>query len=173
LKYRCVKHGNAIAELRSTCCELRSEWAKHGIAIVELRSTRCESRSEWAKHGIAIVELRSTRCESRSEWAKHGNAIAELRSTRCESNNVEHECAKYGVSCEEAAIAFDDGLSVTLPASPQSVGEIRPVRIGVPKFGKLLAIAHTDQGEKYELSAPATPFVRNGGFMSREVNTKS
>jgi uncharacterized protein len=54
---------------------------------------------------------------------------------------------KHGISFEEAATVFNDSLSVTFPDPDHSIGESRYVIIGISKFGQLLIVAHTDQGE--------------------------
>ena len=58
---------------------------------------------------------------------------------------------KHGISFQEAATVFNDNLSVTFPDLAHSIAESRYVIIGVSRFGQLLAIAHTERGEKVRI----------------------
>jgi len=58
---------------------------------------------------------------------------------------------KHGVSFQEAATVFNDSLSVTFPDPDHSIGESRYIIIGISRFGQLLVVAHTDQGEKVRI----------------------
>ncbi len=58
---------------------------------------------------------------------------------------------KHGVSFPDAATVFNDQLSVTFPDPQHSVGESRYVIIGISRYGQLLIVAHTDQGEKVRI----------------------
>jgi len=58
---------------------------------------------------------------------------------------------KHGVSFQEAATVFYDSLSVTFPDPDHSIGESRYIIIGISRFGQLLVVAHTDQGEKVRI----------------------
>jgi uncharacterized protein len=55
--------------------------------------------------------------------------------------------AKHGVSFEEAATAFGDPLSQTYPDPAHSVTEERFIIIGSSEEGRILVVAHTDDGE--------------------------
>ena len=55
--------------------------------------------------------------------------------------------AKHGVSFEEAATAFGDPLSHTFPDPDHSMDEQRFVMIGMSEQGRILVVAHTDDGE--------------------------
>ena len=52
--------------------------------------------------------------------------------------------AKHGVDFEDAATAFDDPLSITVPDADHAQREERFLLIGQSKAGRLLAIAHTE-----------------------------
>jgi uncharacterized protein len=54
---------------------------------------------------------------------------------------------KHDISFEEAATVFNDSLSITFPDPDHSIGQSRYVMIGVSRFGQLLIVAHSDQGE--------------------------
>jgi uncharacterized DUF497 family protein len=58
---------------------------------------------------------------------------------------------KHGISFEEAATVFNDSLSVTFPDPDHSIGESRYVIMGVPRFGQLLIVSHTDRGAKVRI----------------------
>ena len=54
---------------------------------------------------------------------------------------------KHGVSFEEAATVFADPLSLTGADPDHSVGEHRWVTFGESVRGRLLTVAHTDEGD--------------------------
>jgi uncharacterized DUF497 family protein len=55
--------------------------------------------------------------------------------------------AKHGVSFEEATTVFGDPLSDTFPDSDHSLEERRFVIIVSAESGKILVVAHMDDGE--------------------------
>jgi uncharacterized protein len=65
---------------------------------------------------------------------------------------------KHGVDFEEAASAFDDPLSITIPDPDHSLGEERFLLVGQSKAGRLLVVAHTERGNEIRLinARPAT-----------------
>lgn len=58
---------------------------------------------------------------------------------------------KHGISFEEAVGVFGDPLSDTFPDPDHSVEEYRFVIIGSSESGKILVVAHTDDGELVRL----------------------
>ena len=54
----------------------------------------------------------------------------------------------HGVSFEEAASAFADLGSITVPDPEHSEGENRFYLLGMSNRGRLLVVCHTDRGEK-------------------------
>lgn len=54
---------------------------------------------------------------------------------------------KHGVSFEEAATVFGDPISLTGADPDHSVGEHRWITFGESVRGRLLAVAHTDEGD--------------------------
>ena len=54
---------------------------------------------------------------------------------------------KHGTSFEEAASVFGDPLSNTFPDQDHSVEEERFVIVGLSDQGRILVVAHTDDGE--------------------------
>jgi uncharacterized DUF497 family protein len=54
---------------------------------------------------------------------------------------------KRGISFGEAATVFDDPLSDTFPDPDHSLEEHRFIIIGSSESGKILVVAHTDDGE--------------------------
>ena len=65
---------------------------------------------------------------------------------------------KHGVDFEEAATAFGDPLSITIPDPDHSAGEERRLLIGEGRAGRLLVVAHTERGDEIRLitARPAT-----------------
>ena len=54
---------------------------------------------------------------------------------------------KHDISFEEAATVFGDPLSDTFPDRAHSLEEQRFIIIGASESGKILVVAHTDDGE--------------------------
>ena len=52
---------------------------------------------------------------------------------------------KHGISFEEAASAFEDWESITVPDPEHSEGEARFYLIGMSNRGKLVVVCHTDR----------------------------
>lgn len=69
---------------------------------------------------------------------------------------------KHGISFEEAATVFDDPLSDTFPDPDHSLEEHRFIIIGSAESGKILVVAHTDDGELVRMitAREATPGER-------------
>jgi uncharacterized protein len=63
------------------------------------------------------------------------------------SSNV----TKHGVSFEEAATVFGDPLSSTYPDPEHSLAEERFIIIGQSEQGRIIVVAHTDDGETVRL----------------------
>ena len=51
---------------------------------------------------------------------------------------------KHGVSFPEAATAFGDPLSITVPDPDRSQGEARFVLVGLTYLGRLVVVAHAE-----------------------------
>jgi uncharacterized DUF497 family protein len=68
--------------------------------------------------------------------------IFEWDKRKAESNRQKH-----GVSFEEAATAFGDTLSITIPDPAHSEGEIRFLLIGLTTSGRVVVVAHTERGD--------------------------
>jgi uncharacterized protein len=58
---------------------------------------------------------------------------------------------KHGVTFEEAASAFADFLSVTIPDPDHSVGEARFLLIGLTNRHRLVVVAHTHRDDDIRL----------------------
>jgi uncharacterized DUF497 family protein len=66
---------------------------------------------------------------------------------------------KHGVSFTEAATAFGDPLSITIPDPDHSLDEDRFLLVGEFKKGRLLVVAHTEQSDTIRIinARPVTP----------------
>ena len=64
---------------------------------------------------------------------------------------AEQNFKKHGVTFEEAATVFSDGLSLTIVDPIHSEKEERYVTIGKSLTGKLLVVVHTDRGENIRI----------------------
>ena len=54
---------------------------------------------------------------------------------------------KHGISFEEAATVFGDLLSNNFPDPDHSIDEQRFIIIGASEQGRIIVVAHTDDGE--------------------------
>jgi uncharacterized DUF497 family protein len=64
-----------------------------------------------------------------------------------DENKAASNFNKHGVSFVEAVTVFGDPLSDTLPDPDHSLEERRFIIIGSSESGKILVVAHTDDGE--------------------------
>jgi uncharacterized DUF497 family protein len=64
-----------------------------------------------------------------------------------DENKAAGNLAKHGVSFEEAATVFGDLLSDTFDDPDHSAAERRFVIIGMSERGRMLMVAHMDDGE--------------------------
>ena len=64
-----------------------------------------------------------------------------------DENKAAGNLLKHGVSFEEATTVFGDVLSDTFPDPDHSLEEDRFVIIGSSERGKILVVAHTDDGD--------------------------
>jgi uncharacterized DUF497 family protein len=70
--------------------------------------------------------------------------------------------AKHGISFREAATVFRDPLSATGADPDHSIGEERFITFGVSTSGRLLVVAHTEDGDTIRIitARPATAAER-------------
>ena len=68
--------------------------------------------------------------------------------------------AKHGVSFEEAATVFGDPLSDTFDDPDHSAEERRFLIIGKSVLGRMLIVAHTDDGEVVRIISAREPTRR-------------
>lgn len=74
-----------------------------------------------------------------------------------DENKAASNRAKHGVSFEEAATVFGDPLSDTFDDPDHSAGEHRFIIIGTSEQGKMLVVAHTDEGETVRIISAREP----------------
>lgn len=79
-----------------------------------------------------------------------------------DANKAEASARKHGVTFSEAATAFRDPLSVTVPDPRHSLGEERYVLFGRSERGSLLAVMHTGHARRIRIisARPMTPRER-------------
>jgi uncharacterized DUF497 family protein len=65
---------------------------------------------------------------------------------------------KHRVAFDEAATAFGDPLSITIPDPEHSIGEERWLLVGQSVAGRLLVVAHTERVDEIRIisARPAT-----------------
>jgi uncharacterized DUF497 family protein len=74
-----------------------------------------------------------------------------------DENKAASNLAKHGVSFEEAATVFGDPLSDTFDDPDHSAEERRFVIIGMSEKGRMLIVAHMDNGEVVRLISAREP----------------
>jgi uncharacterized DUF497 family protein len=76
--------------------------------------------------------------------------------------------SKHGVSFEEAATIFGDPLSDTFDDPSHSAEERRFITIGLSEKGRMLLVAHTDEGETIRIiSARESRLAEKKSFMKK------
>jgi len=68
-----------------------------------------------------------------------------------DEQKAESNLKKHGVSFEEAATAFGDTLSVTIPDPAHSEGEVRFLLIGITTRQRVVVVAHTERGDNIRI----------------------
>jgi uncharacterized DUF497 family protein len=68
-----------------------------------------------------------------------------------DASKAETNARKHGVTFSEAATAFRDPLSVTVPDPRHSLREERWVLFGRSGQGQLLAVMHTERGPRIRI----------------------
>jgi hypothetical protein len=58
---------------------------------------------------------------------------------------------KHGVGFPEAATAFHDPLSITVPDPDHSATEERFLLVGLSALGRLLVVAHAERGDEIRI----------------------
>lgn len=58
---------------------------------------------------------------------------------------------KHGVRFSEAATAFGDPLSITIPDPEHSVGEARFILVGLSYLGRLVVVAHAETNDSIRI----------------------
>jgi hypothetical protein len=64
---------------------------------------------------------------------------------------AESNLEKHGVSFPEAATAFSDSLSLTIPDPDHSEDEDRFILTGITFSGRLVVVSHAERGETIRL----------------------
>lgn len=64
-----------------------------------------------------------------------------------EPNKAQSNVQRHGVSFHEAATVFGDPLSTTVPDPDHSLEEDRYIIVGTSHRGRVLMVAHTEQGD--------------------------
>lgn len=67
---------------------------------------------------------------------------------------------KHGVDFREAGTVFDDPLSITFPDDDHSTSEQRFLIVGASAPGRLLVVAHTEEGDTIRIIS-ARPVTRS------------
>ncbi len=75
---------------------------------------------------------------------------------------------KHGVTFEEAATAFSDPLSITIPDPDHSTRENRYVLIGISQQSRLLVVAHAEGGDDIRIINARLATRRERGIHEEE-----
>jgi uncharacterized DUF497 family protein len=62
-------------------------------------------------------------------------------------NKAESNLQRHGISFHEAVTVFGDPLSTTVPDPDHSLEEDRYIIVGTSHRGRILMVAHTEQGD--------------------------
>jgi uncharacterized DUF497 family protein len=84
-----------------------------------------------------------------------------------DENKAAANLLKHGVSFEEAATVFGDPLSDTFDDPDHSAEEHRFVIIGMSERGKMLIVAHTDDGDIVRIISAREPTRREREFYEK------
>ncbi len=76
--------------------------------------------------------------------------------------------AKHGVAFAEAATAFGDPLSLTVPDPEHSVGEARFVLIGLTYMGRLVVVAHLESNSSIRIISARSATTTERRFYEQE-----
>lgn len=68
-----------------------------------------------------------------------------------DSKKAASNLRRHKVSFEEAATALEDELSLTGDDPDHSLEEVRLITFGVSSAGRLLAVSHTERGERIRI----------------------
>ena len=74
-----------------------------------------------------------------------------MLSFEWDPSKAESNERKHGVTFSEAATAFGDPLSLTIPDPEHSVGEARSVLVGLSFQGRLVVVVHVERGDSIRL----------------------
>ena len=81
-----------------------------------------------------------------------------------DENKAARNLIKHGVSFEEATTVFGDSLSDTFDDPDHSVEERRFIVVGVSEKGRMLVVAHADEGDVIRIISAREPTRRERGF---------
>jgi len=76
--------------------------------------------------------------------------------------------AKHGVAFTEAATAFGDPLSLTVPDPEHSTGEARFVLIGLTYLGRLVVVAHLESDLSIRIISARSATTTERNFYEQE-----
>jgi uncharacterized DUF497 family protein len=66
-------------------------------------------------------------------------------------SNLKKNKVSFKVSFEEAATALADPMAATGADPDHSIGEFRYITFGISKRGRLLVVAHTEEGDSIRI----------------------
>ena len=82
--------------------------------------------------------------------------IIEAMKMEWDSSKALSNLKKHGVSFEEASTALSDPMAATGADPDHSITEDRFVTFGVSERGRLIVVAHTDEGETIRIISART-----------------
>ena len=83
--------------------------------------------------------------------------------------NDSHVC--YGVAFSEAATAFGDPLSLTVPDPVHSAGEARFIHIGLAYLGRLVVVAHLESDDSIRIISARSATRAERRFLSKKADS--
>jgi uncharacterized DUF497 family protein len=85
-------------------------------------------------------------------------------------DKAESNVRRHGVSFHEASTVFGDPLSTTVPDPDHSTEEERYIIVGTSHRGRLVMVAHTEQGDRIRIIS-ARELTRRERRQYEEGNT--
>jgi len=81
-----------------------------------------------------------------------------------DAKKAEKNLRRHGVSFEDAATAFADPLSITIPDPDHSIGEERLVLIGQSRIQLLVVVVHVERGDTIRIISARAASRRERAF---------
>ena len=123
---------------------------KSGATSASLQLRRQDARPSAGHPWSPFVSLAGAEQERRNE-ADPGARYAQSMEIEWDPNKAESNLEKHGVAFDEAATAFGDPLSLTIPDPDHSDDEERFVLLAQSFTGRLVVVVHTYRDQRIRI----------------------